>query len=146
MKSVRIIGPALPNLPWEDRPRGCADTVWRYRNNPIIPRNPFPGANSTFNSAAVPFKGGFAGVFRCDSTAREMQIHAGFSDDGIRWKIQPERIRFINRDPEVTRWEYGYDPRVVWIEDRYYVTWCNGYHGPTIGVAWTRDFKTFHQM
>lgn len=146
MKRVRIIGPALPNLPWEDRPRGCRDVVWRYRANPIIPRNPFPGANSTFNSAAVPFKGGFAGVFRCDSTAREMQIHAGFSDDGIHWKIQPERIRFTNRDPEVTRWEYGYDPRVVWIEDRYYVTWCNGYHGPTIGVAWTRDFKTFHQM
>ena len=27
-----------------------------------------------------------------------------------------------------------------------YVTWCNGYHGPTIGIAWTEDFKTFHQL
>ena len=35
---------------------------------------------------------------------------------------------------------------VVFIEDRYYVTWCNGYHGPTIGVAYTFDFKTFHQL
>jgi beta-1,4-mannooligosaccharide/beta-1,4-mannosyl-N-acetylglucosamine phosphorylase len=35
---------------------------------------------------------------------------------------------------------------VVWIEDRYWVTWCNGYHGPTIGVAWTQDFETFHQL
>jgi beta-1,4-mannooligosaccharide/beta-1,4-mannosyl-N-acetylglucosamine phosphorylase len=26
------------------------------------------------------------------------------------------------------------------------VTWCNGYHGPTIGIAWTKDFKTFHQL
>ncbi len=26
------------------------------------------------------------------------------------------------------------------------MTWCNGYHGPTIGVAYTHDFKTFHQL
>ena len=30
--------------------------------------------------------------------------------------------------------------------DKYYVTWCNGYHGPTIGIAWTTDFETFHQL
>ena len=39
-----------------------------------------------------------------------------------------------------------YDPRVCWLEDRFYVTWCNGYHGPTIGVAYTYDFKEFIQM
>ena len=22
------------------------------------------------------------------------------------------------------------------------MTWCNGYHGPTIGIGWTKDFKT----
>lgn len=146
MSKILIAGDALSNLPWEDKPLGSVDVVWRYSRNPIIPRNPFNGANSTFNSAAVPFNGKFAGVFRCDSTAREMQVHAGFSDDGINWEINPERIRFISSDPEVSRWEYGYDPRVVWIEDRYYVTWCNGYHGPTIGVAWTHDFKEFHQL
>jgi len=146
MSKAHIIGQSLPNLPWEDKPQNSMDVVWRYSRNPIIPRNPFHGANSTFNSAAVAFNSTFAGVFRCDSTAREMQLHAGFSDDGINWQINPERIEFINKDPEVNRWEYGYDPRVVWIEDRYYITWCNGYHGPTIGVAWTIDFKTFHQI
>lgn len=146
MSRIFIIGEPLPNLPWEERPQDSSEVVWRYSRNPIIPRNPFKGANSTFNSAAIPFNGKFAGVFRCDSTAREMQLHAGFSDDGIDWKINPERIRFMNPDTEVSRWEYGYDPRVVWIEDRYYVTWCNGYHGPTIGVAWTRDFREFHQL
>lgn len=146
MSKIKVIGNPLPNLPWEDKPSGSPDVVWRYSQNPIIPRNPFVGANSTFNSAAVPFKGKFAGVFRCDSTARDMQIHVGFSDDGINWKITPQRIKFINKDPEVTKFEYNYDPRVVWIEDRYYITWCNGYHGPTIGVGWTKDFKTFHQL
>jgi beta-1,4-mannooligosaccharide/beta-1,4-mannosyl-N-acetylglucosamine phosphorylase len=33
---------------------------------------------------------------------------------------------------------------LVWLEDRYYVTWRNGYHGPTIGIGYTMDFKTFH--
>ena len=42
--------------------------------------------------------------------------------------------------------EHAYDPRVTWLEDRYYVTWCNGYHGPTIGVGYTHDFETFHQL
>jgi hypothetical protein len=41
---------------------------------------------------------------------------------------------------------YGYDPRVCWIEDRYYVTWCNAYGGwPTIGVGFTHHFEPFYQ-
>jgi beta-1,4-mannooligosaccharide/beta-1,4-mannosyl-N-acetylglucosamine phosphorylase len=139
---------ALPNIPWQDRPANSSDVVWRYAQNPVLPRSPFPTCNSIFNSAVVPFNGKFAGVFRCDSTTRQMQLHAGFSDDGINWTIDPDRIQMKNTaaDPEVTRWEYAYDPRVCWIEDRYYVTWCNGYHGPTIGMAYTHDFETFHQM
>ena len=35
---------------------------------------------------------------------------------------------------------------MVRIDDDYYVTWCNYYHGPTIGVACTKDFETFDQM
>ena len=34
--------PALPNIPWENRPAGCSDVVWRYTGNPIIPRNLTP--------------------------------------------------------------------------------------------------------
>jgi beta-1,4-mannooligosaccharide/beta-1,4-mannosyl-N-acetylglucosamine phosphorylase len=146
-RTSAIIGEPLPKLPWEDKPQGYAGVVWRYSRNPVIPRNLFAGANSIFNSAVVPFRGEFAGVFRCDDTRRFMQLHRGRSKDGLKWEIEPERIRFVGSDdPEVMRWEYGYDPRVCWIEDRYYVTWCNGYHGPSIGLAWTTDFETFHKM
>jgi beta-1,4-mannooligosaccharide/beta-1,4-mannosyl-N-acetylglucosamine phosphorylase len=143
-----VMGPALPNMPWQDKPRGHAHVLWRDGRNPIIPRDLFPGANSIFNSAAVPFKGKFAGVFRCDSTARDMQLHAGFSEDGIHWQIDLNRIRFQSEAPDAEHnaWVYGYDPRVVFIDDRYYVTWCNGYHGPTIGIGWTTDFRAFHKM
>lgn len=144
--SSTIIGSALPNIPWEDKPEGYKGVVWRYNRNPIIPRDLIPTSNSIFNSAVVPYKGKFAGVFRCDDTCRRMQLYAGKSEDGINWQINHERIHFKGDDPEINNWHYGYDPRVCWIDDRYYVTWCNGYHGPTIGVGYTYDFETFHQL
>lgn len=146
MTKKTIAGNALPNIPWEDRPAGSSEVLWRYSQNPVIPRNPIPKANSTFNSAVVPFNGEFAGVFRIDDTRRVMQIHSGRSKDGLHWDIQPDRIQFIGDDPEITRFQYSYDPRVCWLEDRYYVTWCNGYHGPTIGVGYTYDFEKFCQL
>jgi len=106
-----IVGTPLPNLPWQEKPAGHPHPVWRYSANPIIGRSPFPTCNSVFNSAAVPFEGRFAGVFRCNSTARDMQLHAGFSDDGFDWKIEPERIRFNCDDPEIGEWAYGLNPR-----------------------------------
>lgn len=132
------------NLPWEERPAGSHDIVWRYSRNPIIPRNAIPCANSIFNSAAVACNGQFAGVFRVDDKQRRMNLHAGRSRDGIHWDIAPEPITWINPDPEIAQFVHRYDPRVVWLEDRYYVTWCNGYHGPTIGIGYTFDFETFH--
>lgn len=144
-QSKTIIGSALPNIPWEERPESCSDVVWRYSHNPIIPRDLTSTSNSIFNSAVVPFKNAFAGVFRCDDRTRMMQIHNGKSTDGVNWEIDPAPIQFVCDDPEIARVQYRYDPRVCWLEDRYYVTWCNGYHGPTIGVGYTVDFETFYQ-
>ena len=146
MSELIISGQPLPNMPWEERPQDCKHVMWRCSQNPIIPRDLLPTSNSIFNSAVVPFGNGYAGVFRCDDTNRRMALHAGFSPDGVHWNINETPLRFECDDAEVGEWVYGYDPRVCFIEDHYYVTWCNGYHGPTIGVAWTTDFKTFHQL
>ena len=141
-----IIGPALPNIPWEEKPAGSGEVIWRYSNNPIIPRDLIPAANSIFNSAVIPFAGAFAGVFRVDHRSRQMTLHTGWSDDGVDWRIEEEPIRFDCGDPEIGRFVYGYDPRVCKLDDWYYVTWCNGYHGPTIGVARTADFRRYEQL
>ncbi len=146
MPATTIAGPNLPNIPWEDRPAGCHDIVWRSARNPIVPRNLIPAANSIFNSGVVPFGNGFAGVFRVDHRNRRMMLHGGRSANGIDWELAPEPISFICDDPEIGRFVEGYDPRVVWLEDRYYVTWCNSYHGPTIGLAYTYDFQDYYQM
>jgi beta-1,4-mannooligosaccharide/beta-1,4-mannosyl-N-acetylglucosamine phosphorylase len=137
-------------MPWEDRPAGSTAILWRSGRNPIIPRDLLPRSNSIFNSAVVPFEDGYAGVFRVDDRMRTMNLHVGRSDDGVAWRIDPEPIDFVAADdrvPEIQeRFVHAYDPRVTWLEDRYYVTWCNGYHGPTIGLAWTTDFTSFHQL
>jgi len=55
--SKTIIGKALPNIPWEDKPAGSSDVMWRYSGNPIIDWNPIPKAARVYNSAVIPFKG-----------------------------------------------------------------------------------------
>jgi beta-1,4-mannooligosaccharide/beta-1,4-mannosyl-N-acetylglucosamine phosphorylase len=104
------------------------------------------GSNSIFNSAVVAFEGKFAGVFRVDNKKREMNVHSGRSEDAIHWGLEEEPIEWICDDPEIAAFEHRYDPRVCWLEDRYYVTWCNGYHGPTIGIGYTYDFAKFYQL
>ncbi len=145
-----IVGKSLPNIPWEEKPADCRVPMWRFTGNPVIPRDLLPTSNSIFNSAVVPFGDSFAGVFRCDDTCRRMNIFRGFSKDAINWEIDPEPIKMIpegdEADKEHISSDYRYDPRVTWIEDRYWITWCNGYHGPTIGAAYTFDFETFHQV
>jgi len=141
---------ALPNIPWEDRPADSSAVLWRSSHNPIIKRDLIERSNSIFNSAVVPFGPGFAGVFRVDDTTREMNLHAGRSSDGVNWTLEQETIEWTATDARVSeiqeRFEHAYDPRVTWLEDRYYVTWCYGYHGPTIGVGYTYDFDRFDQL
>ncbi len=140
---------SLPNIPWEEKPIRSKEPIWRYSKNPIIPRDLIPSSNSIFNSAVVPFKDKFAGVFRCDTKTRIQQLHVGFSDNGIDWQLSDERIHWKTgkkENQDIMTFLYSYDPRVTWLEDRYYVTWCNGYHGPTIGVGYTYDFKDFFQL
>jgi beta-1,4-mannooligosaccharide/beta-1,4-mannosyl-N-acetylglucosamine phosphorylase len=143
---TKIIGESLPTMPWQDKDVKDKNPVWRHKNNPIIKRDAVLRSNSIFNSAVVPFQGKYAGVFRCDSRSISMDIFVGMSDDGVKWDISDQPIQFIGEDAEILSREYRYDPRVVFIEDRYYITWCNGYHGPTIGLAYTYDFKEFVQL
>jgi len=143
---MKIIGNEVVNMPWEEKPKDCEQVFWRSDKNPILTKKDVPYANSIMNSAVVPFEGGFAGVFRVDDTTRWPNMYAGFSEDGVKWDIEKTPIQWIKTNPEINDFEYGYDPRVCKIDDTYYITWCNNHEGPTIGMAYTYDFKEFHQM
>lgn len=144
--SLIIHSDSIPNIPWQPKPEGCVDVVWRFDGNPITSRRPLPQASGIYNSAVVPFEGEFVGVFRTDYQDRIPHLHFGRSEDGIRWQFEPKPIVFQCADEEIARYEYAYDPRITRVDDTYFITWCNGYHGPTIGVARTKDFQTFEQL
>jgi len=144
-KNILVNAKSLPNIPWQEKPAGYDLPVWRYSENPVIPRNATKRSNSIFNSAVVPFKEGFAGVFRVDDTARRMNIHRGFSKDGINWDIEDTPLNFQPLSEGLPPSEYKYDPRVIEIDGRYHIIWCNGYHGATLGYGYTDDFETFYQ-
>jgi len=124
------------------------ETVFkRYKGNPIVTAKAVPTANSIHNSAVVKFGKEYRGVFRIDGQDMYFRLHVGESKDGINWKIDPNPIKMKKDNPELEQRPYSYDPRVTQIGDTYYVTWCNaGDHGPQIGLARTKDFKTFNQM
>ena len=141
-----IIGANLPNIPWQEREKGCTDVVWRYKGNPIIGRHQIPCANSIFNSAVIAKDGKFVGVFRCDNKRMESNLYLGKSENGIDWELEHEPMNLYGKDGNIIGPARGYDPRVCLIDGKYYVTWCNGYHGPTIGVAYSTDFEKFYQL
>lgn len=132
---VRITGESIKNIPWQDKPAGYRYPVWRYTDNPVITRDDLFMANSIFNSAVVPYRGGFAGVFRADMMSRDHTLVTGMSADGIHWDLD-EKVIFR-----------GYDPRLCLIEGKYYLSWVNlTPHGTTIGIARTEDFSSWEQL
>lgn len=151
---TKIIGDAIKNMPWEEKPQDCKDVFWRSKRNPIITKDLVKGASTILNSAAVPFEGKFAGVFRVDDCSYSSKLHVGFSENGYDWDISDEPIQFIRVNDEIKEFCHGYDPRVCKIGNRYYILWCNRFVGldepggwsPTIGCGYTEDFKTFYQL
>ena len=147
MSKVKLIGDNLPNIPWQEKPAGLKNApVWRYTENPIIRRNPVPGVARVFNSAVVPVDGAFAGVFRGEQTNGIPCIYFGRSKDAVHWEIDPDKIRFTDKDGKPFMPPYTYDPRFIKIDGMYYAIWCQDFYGAAIGIAETKDFKTFTRL
>jgi beta-1,4-mannooligosaccharide/beta-1,4-mannosyl-N-acetylglucosamine phosphorylase len=133
----------IPNIPWEDMPAGYAAPVWRYARNPVIGRNPVKNVMRIFNSAVVPYKGGFTGVFRGETNNGIPFLFLGESADGISWQFDEKSIDFIDEEGNPYSSRYYYDPRVVYVDGLYYVIWCTDFCGASLGIAYTNDFKRF---
>lgn len=143
MSNVKLITENLPNIPWQNKPEGTDSPLWRYTENPIIGRNPVKGVARIFNSAVVPYEGSFIGVFRGEQKNGIPYIYLGKSKDGIHWNFEENKINFVDENGNSFMPPYAYDPRLVKIEDTYYIIWCQDAYGPTIGMAKTTDFEKF---
>lgn len=146
MADIKIIGADLPSIPWQDKPKGCTSPLWRYTENPIIGRNPLPEVARIFNSAVMPYNGGYIGVFRGEQRNGIPHIYLGRSKDALHWEFDSEKIPFTDKNGEPFMPPYAYDPRLVKVEDIYYIMWCQDAYGPTIGIAKTLDFKRFERI
>ncbi|MDQ0090297.1 beta-1,4-mannooligosaccharide/beta-1,4-mannosyl-N-acetylglucosamine phosphorylase [Paenibacillus anaericanus] len=146
MTEVKIIGENLPNMPWQNKPESAVGPVWRHSDNPVINRNPAKGIARIFNSAVAAYEDRFVGVFRAETINGRPHLHMGWSDDALNWKIEEERIEFVNEKGQPFQPNYAYDPRLVKVEGTYYIIWCTDFYGAAIGVAKTDDFRTFVRL
>lgn len=146
MNTITVAGQAIPSMPWQAKPAQAQGPVWRYSENPVVPRNPAPGISRVFNSAVVPWKDGFIGVFRAEYVNGRPFLHLGYSADALQWKIDESPIPMVDGEGKDYPPLYAYDPRLVKIEDTYYVIWCTDFHGAALGLASTQDFKTFRRL
>lgn len=148
MSKVRFINAeSLPNIPWQEKPEGLKDApVWRYTENPVIQRNPVEGVARIFNNAVLPYENAYIGVFRGEQVNGVPYIYLGRSEDAIHWEFEKEKIHFVSEKGEAADPVYAYDPRLVKVEDTYYIIWCGDFYGASIGLAKTQDFKTFIRM
>ena len=146
MSEIKLICPAVPNMPWQEKPSGCTAPMWRHSDNPIIGRNPLPDVSRIFNSAVMPFGDGFVGVFRGEQRDGIPHVYFGRSKDALHWEFDPEKIDFRDANGESFQPLYAYDPRLVRVEDTYYIIWCQDMYGAAIGMAETKDFTSFTRL
>lgn len=146
MNKVALLTNNLPNIPWQEKPADCVGPVWRYSENPIINRNPLPGVARIFNSAVLPYNGEYIGIFRGEQIDGVPHLYMGHSKDGIHWTYEPNKIKMVNEKGEPYMPRYAYDPRLIKVEDTYYIIWCTDFYGAALGLAKTTDFKTFVRL
>ena len=99
-----------------------------------------------FNSAVLPYEDGFIGVFRADHKNGRPQLHLGRSTDALNWDIEDEEIHWVDEQGNDYQPSYAYDPRLVKIDDTYYIVWCCDFGGAALGLGMTKDFKTFVRL
>lgn len=142
---IKVYCDNIDYLPFEE-PNNPNDVIWRYSKNPIIKRNPAEGIARVFNSGVLPYNNEFIGVFRGDTKTTVPFLYLGHSKDGINFDINPNKIVF-KKDGKDYDQAYAYDPRLIKIDDTYYITWCDAFEWfPTIGIARTKDFKEFEML
>lgn len=139
--------PPVPQLPWQDRPKNASELpLWRYDGNPVIGRHPQTGIARVFNSAVLPYQGGFIASIRGERTNGIPLIFLARSKDGLSWEIEKEPIDLRDKNGNPVALRYAYDPRLVLVDGVYYVIWCQDFYGAAIGMAKTTDFVHFEKL
>lgn len=121
--------------------------ITRYPMNPVLTGRDVPYASDlVFNAGVIPFRDGYAMIFRNDyghqSEGRFSGTNLGLalSGDGIGWHVE-DRPVFSMKDEEIQR---AYDPRLTVIDGEIYMTFAvDTRHGLRGAIARTEDLHRF---
>lgn len=121
--------------------------IKRFEFNPVLSAKDIPyEADLIFNAGVTKYQGKYVMVFRNDygysggNNFRGTNIGLAFSDDGIKWEVQPKPC-FELHDEEITR---AYDPRLTVIDGRCYMCFAvDTKHGIRGGIAVTENFYNY---
>jgi beta-1,4-mannooligosaccharide/beta-1,4-mannosyl-N-acetylglucosamine phosphorylase len=123
--------------------------VHRHPLNPILTASMMPYPSSlTFNASVVPYKDRYLMMYRNQAYPTPgvqkdvvSNLAVAESADGIHWTPRPKAIDLTGM-PFVRN--EAYDPRVVQIEGKYFLTACqHSKHGPHAVTLTTSDFESF---
>lgn len=131
-----------------------------YSSSPVITRYPEPvlscrdvpyESSLTFNAGIAKDDRGYVMLFRNDYGCTQAEWEAGKrfkgtniglarSADGIRWKVADRPVFDLKSD----EFERAYDPRITYLEGRWYVTFAaDTKHGVCGGICVTDDFLKY---
>ena len=125
------------------------ELLTRHAANPIVTHKSLPfNCNAVYNPGATRFRGRYVLLPRVEDGRRDNTLHVAWSDDGIRFDVEPKPIRIINELPDELPEKHLYDARITGLEGTYYVSYCSQDFGEVvrIGLLRTDDFREFHRI
>ncbi|MCQ2771125.1 MAG: glycoside hydrolase family 130 protein [Clostridia bacterium] len=142
-----MFSPYKPNETVDDSIFKTADCITRHPE-PVLSYKDVPYRSAlTFNAGVLKLNGKYIMIFRNDVGDFEAQkldgvtnLGLAFSDDGIKWNVEPEPC-FALKDDEIMR---VYDPRITYIDGEYCMCFAvDTRHGVCGGMAVSKDLKNF---
>jgi len=122
----------------------------RYEGNPILTAHDFPRpVNSVFNAGAAKYGDEYILLNRVEGLDGMSCLWVARSQDGVHFTPDPEPAMVRAAEGRYAIYEeYGIeDPRITRIDGIYYVTYtCYSRYACCVGLARTRDFRTFERM
>lgn len=123
----------------------------RHPGNPILTRADIPNVppdiadvTSVFNPGAVFFDDRCFLLLRVQTRGRETVLMVAESDDGVRFSVRPEIVRFEGLETVGEKIYHVYDPRLTRLDGMVYVVFAADTDGGCrLGVARTQNMRRF---
>jgi len=125
------------------------DCITRYPGNPVLSAAdvPFP-CSLAFNAGVTKCEDRYIMIFRNDIADKpggrivDFNLGIAFSADGIDWEVRPEPI---NADPDHPL-RRASDPRLHFLEGRFYLTFSTACRGTCGGLAVSDDLESWEVL